>query len=84
MRTCVHYASPVHCNDCLKGINYLELAGGERCGYLARLPCVTTQLSRDQVKCEHFKAYTPKQAEDEYKKFEELFNQQYWNRKREK
>lgn len=77
-KVCFHYRSPVHCESCAKGVNYREHVGGERRGYLARLPCVTTSISYDQVKCDKFRAYTEKESKDEYEKFKqmekELFN----------
>ena len=71
-KMCFHYRSPIHCESCSKNINYRELVGGERKGYLARLPCVTTNLSYKQVECKSFRPYTSKEAVEEYKKFEEL------------
>jgi len=46
---CKHYASPARNETCRMGINYLELAGGDRKGYLNRLPCIRTHYKDDVV-----------------------------------
>jgi len=75
MKTCKHYLSPIHQSECAKGINYLNITGGERRGYLRKLPCVTTGLSRDQVLCDSFTPYTENEAIHEYNEFQKIIKQ---------
>ena len=63
-KICKHYMSPLHCEKCKKGINYLELAGGDRKGYITRLPCVTTSLSKNQVRCNFYQDPSDKEIKD--------------------
>ena len=49
----------------------MDLTGNVRDGYLARLPCVTTRLSKNQTTCDKFRPYTSKEAKEEYEMFEE-------------
>jgi hypothetical protein len=60
-KRCKHYNAPVHNDSCELGINYLELAGGEHKGYMARLPCCQTSLTKDMVHCDKFEEYTPEE-----------------------
>jgi len=76
-KVCFHYRSPIHCESCAKGVNYRQHVSGERRGYLARLPCVTTPLSYEQVACDQFRAYTPQEAKEEYEKFKQLEKEMY-------
>lgn len=62
--TCRHYRSPIHCESCDKGINYLKLSNGEREGYLRRLPCVKTSLSVGDIKCEMYEDPSDKEIKE--------------------
>lgn len=49
---CVNYKSPIHNTHCKAGHNYRIIAGGERAGYLARLPCVrNSPLNKNTQPC---------------------------------
>ena len=51
------------------GINYLELAGGERKGYLNRLPCIRTHYKDDVVaECSLREWHTPEEIAERVKK----------------
>lgn len=73
-KLCKHYLSPLHFDECAAGVNYLQISNGGRDGYLARLPCVTTSLTRNQQKCDSYCMKTEEELKDEYEKFNELIN----------
>lgn len=62
--TCKYYRSPIHFSSCSKDVDYLELSGGERKGYLRRLPCVNTRLSIKGIECAMYKDPTDKEIEE--------------------
>jgi hypothetical protein len=50
---CVHYApKPGGRYECELGINIRDHVGGPDFGWLARIPCVTSNLTKDQVACD--------------------------------
>jgi hypothetical protein len=50
---CKHYhARPGLRYECELGVDIRALVGGSDYGWLTRMPCVTTSLSREQVTCE--------------------------------
>lgn len=68
--SCKHFTSPIHNDSCRAGVNYVNLAGGTRFGYLVRIPCSNSSaLSEDVVTCDKKEDYTL----DEINKKEEAF-----------
>lgn len=63
-KSCKHFTSPVHNTSCKAGVNYLELAGGIRQGYLRRIPCSGMPATGKQTLCEcpQRENYTPEEA----------------------
>ncbi len=61
---CIYYRSPIHFCTCEKNVNYRDLAGGNREGYLTRLPCVTTKISKNQSVCTMYTNPTLEQIEN--------------------
>ena len=61
--TCINYSSPLMHQECKAGINYIELAGGERFGYVKRLPC--RKDFESSISCDCFQEPTPEQVEDQ-------------------
>ena len=49
-KKCKHFTGALQ-EMCKAGVNYRTLVSGPDAGWLARLPCVTTKLSHDQVAC---------------------------------
>jgi len=72
--TCVHYRSPLHFDSCAKGINYRGISNGPREGYLARLPCVTTKLTKNQQSCCLYLEPTKDQIDAFNKKIKQIIN----------
>jgi len=73
VRRCVYYVSPIQSKCCEKGINYRLLAGGERHGYLARIPCVETALSKNVQPCEHKRLPTKEEITAEIESWKRHF-----------
>ena len=77
---CRYFRSPIHHESCHAGINYLQLAGGERFGYLARIPCSGAVKPEDAVKCAMIDRYTDEEEKaiyDEIQKRSELTMKAY-------
>lgn len=50
--TCLHYSpKPGGIYACDKGVTIRDHVGGSDFGWMARMPCVTTGLSKEQVPC---------------------------------
>jgi hypothetical protein len=68
-KRCRHFRAPYHNPTCLAGVNYRELSGEPELGWMARLPCVTTRLSKNQITCNYFDLET---AEEHETKLDEM------------
>ncbi len=55
MSSCTHYrCKPGIVLECDKGHDIRSLVGGPHLGWMARMPCVKSGLSKDVVPCEDF------------------------------
>ncbi len=61
---CIHAVSPAHSELCKKGVNFRELVGGPNFGWFMRMPCITTDRSKEQVPCKHFSPPTDEQLRE--------------------
>ena len=71
---CIHHRSPIHNETCSAGVNYRELVGGPRFGWLARRPCIrNSKLRKEPVaKCDKCQWPTEEQIEERLKEIEQL------------
>ena len=70
-KKCKHYKAPIHNETCEKGVNYVELTGGERARYMRKLPCVKSNLSKDVVACEKYEEYTDEELAEQERESKE-------------
>ncbi len=60
---CVHYSpKPGGIYECDKGIDIRAHVGGPDFGWMARMPCCNTKLSRDRVSCDLREMPTPERV----------------------
>jgi hypothetical protein len=62
--TCKHYAcKPGMEFVCARGVDIRKHVGGPSLGWMARMPCVTTKLSKEQISCDHREYPTAEEVE---------------------
>ncbi len=73
--SCKHYAcKPGMKFECARGVPIRTHVGGAEHGWMARMPCVTTSLSRDQVPCELREYPTPEELAESERRMREAMD----------
>lgn len=78
-KMCRHYGYQVTPGDaqrsgpvCALGIDIRTLVGGPKLGWMARMPCVSTRLSKDVVPCDRVELMTNEEILREIRQGDEV------------